>query len=440
MLFPLVACGGSDDDNSGDLSGGDLTCSVSSIEAPAVGGTYTVNVSSERGEWTSYTTCTDWIKLSNANTASKNGTVTVKIEKNSTTAARDGSITVKSGINNVVIPVKQSAPLQVSKTEVFSISAGESITVEVTAAGTWTAESAAEWAKVTQNGNTLTITTEANDALKSRSTTITIKAGEETATINVQQDSAEDRDINAPEGYRLVWHDEFNEGSVLSNEWRHEVQNSGWVNNELQNYRNGTADGKRVTELIDGKLKITCFKGSDGKIYSGRIYACENPGIKYGYIEARIKLPKGKGTWPAFWMMPCNVDWAIEGWPKCGEIDIMEEVGCVPNEVSSSLHAEGHNHTNGTQVTAARMLKNAEGEFHTYAIEWTKDNITTYVDGECLLSYDNDGKGVRNWPYDKPYYIILNLAWGGAWGGMNGVDESALPVTMEVDYVRVFQK
>lgn len=118
----------------------------------------------------------------------------------------------------------------------------------------------------------------------------------------------------------------------------------------------------------------------------------------------------------------------------------MEEVGCVPNEVSSSLHAEGHNHTNGTQVTAARMLKNAEGEFHTYAIEWTKDNITTYVDGERLLSYNNDGKGVRNWPYDKPYYIILNLAWGGAWGGMNGVDESALPVTMEVDYVRVFQK
>ena len=85
-----------------------------------------------------------------------------------------------------------------------------------------------------------------------------------------------------------------------------------------------------------------CFKGSDGKIYSGRVYAHESEGWQYGYIEARMMLPKGKGTWPAFWMMPCNVDWSKEGWPKCGEIDIMEEVGVVPNEVSSSLHAEGH--------------------------------------------------------------------------------------------------
>lgn len=138
--------------------------------------------------------------------------------------------------------------------------------------------------------------------------------------------------------------------------------------------------------------------------------------------------------------MPCNVDWNKEGWPKCGEIDIMEEVGVVPNEVSSSLHAEGHNHTNGTQVTHAMTIEKAEGEFHTYAIEWTAQNITTYVDGKVQLTYDNDNKGVVNWPYDKPYYIIFNLAWGGSWGGMQGVDESALPVTCVIDYIRVFQK
>lgn len=157
------------------------------------------------------------------------------------------------------------------------------------------------------------------------------------------------------------------------------MQNAGWVNNELQNYVDGVVNGKRVTELSDGKLRIHCFKGDDGKIYSGRVYAHESEGWQYGYIEARMMLPKGKGTWPAFWMMPCNVDWNKEGWPKCGEIDIMEEVGVVPNEVSSSLHAEGHNHTNGTQVTHAMTIEKAEGEFHTYAIEWTAQNITTYV-------------------------------------------------------------
>ena len=302
------------------------------------------------------------------------------------------------------------------------------------------------WVSVSPSGglsgtSTVKVKVEKNGTFKERSTTIVINYPSSSISIPIVQDCEKvDDSIKAPEGYTLIWHDEFNEGNVPSNQWRHEVQNSGWVNNELQNYRNGTADGKRVTEVKDGTLRINCFKGSDGKIYSGRIYACEDPGIKYGYIEARIKLPKGKGTWPAFWMMPCKVDWANEGWPKCGEIDIMEEVGCVPNEVSSSLHAEGHNHTNNTQVTKAVTIKNAEGEFHTYAIEWTEQNITTYVDGAKLLSYNNDGKGVRNWPYSKEYYIILNLAWGGSWGGMKGVDANALPVTMEVDYVRVFQK
>ena len=98
-------------------------------------------------------------------------------------------------------------------------------------------------------------------------------AGAEKVTVTVIQESAEDLDINTPEGYRLVWHDEFNEGTSLGNDWTHEVQGAGWVNNELQNYVNGSADGKRVTELVDGKLNINCFKGSDGKIYSGRVYA-----------------------------------------------------------------------------------------------------------------------------------------------------------------------
>ena len=133
---------------------------------------------------------------------------------------------------------------------------------------------------------------------------------------------------DAPDGYSLVWNDEFDTGNELNSEyWTHEVKNAGWVNHELQNYVNHiTPGGSYVTELRDGKLRITCLK-EDGKIYSARVYAKLREGWTYGYIEASIKLPKGKGTWPAFWMMPVN----FTAWPDDGEIDIMEEVGYHPN-------------------------------------------------------------------------------------------------------------
>ena len=241
----------------------------------------------------------------------------------------------------------------------------------------------------------------------------------------------------SPDGYSLVWKDEFDSGTELNPiDWTHEVQNSGWVNNELQNYVNHTTpEGRYVTEIMDGTLRIHCFK-ENGKIYSGRVYAHVKEGWKYGYIEASIKLPKGKGTWPAFWMMPVN----FTSWPADGEIDIMEEVGYHPDYVSSSLHANAHVHSNGTQVTHEMYCKGAEGEFHTYAIEWTAQNITTYVDGKKQLSYDNRGLGRDDWPYNDPFYVIFNLAWGGDWGGSQGVDETAFPVTMEIDYIRVYQK
>nr|MBD5376465.1 family 16 glycosylhydrolase [Bacteroides sp.] len=251
---------------------------------------------------------------------------------------------------------------------------------------------------------------------------------------------------DAPAGYSLVWSDEFNEGTQLSaDKWQWEDWRAGNVNNELQTYKPGTQtiDGRHTTEIKNGNLVINCFKGSDGLIYSGRVNALSGNdvnGWRYGYMEARIKLPKGKGTWPAFWMMPSGVDWWSETWPTCGEIDIMEEVGVDANITSSSLHAIGHNHTNNTQITASRLIEGAEDDFHIYAIEWTNDRITTYVDGEVMLDYANDHKGFRNWPYDKPYYIILNLAWGGDWGGYQGVDANALPIEMLVDYVRVYQK
>ena len=340
-------------------------------------------------------------------------------------------------------PQPAEVSLSVNPETINAPAEGGSFTVDVRTTGKeWgTAMGENFFAVRTQNtaaqAGTLTITVPANPDAEARSGAVTIMSGAARKTITVNQAAAEKATYNAPEGYRLVWHDEFNEGSELNaDDWTHEEKGSGWVNHELQNYVNHTTPkGRCVTEVMDGTLRIHCFK-EDGKIYSGRVYAKVKQGWKYGYIEASIKLPKGKGTWPAFWMMPVN----FRSWPDDGEIDIMEEVGYHPDYVSSSLHANAHVHSNNTQVTHEMYCKGAEGEFHTYAIEWTAQNITTYVDGRKQLSYDNRGLGRDDWPYNDPFYIILNLAWGGDWGGSQGVDENALPVTMEVDYVRVFQK
>ena len=157
----------------------------------------------------------------------------------------------------------------------------------------------------------------------------------------------------------------------------------------------------------------------------------------YGYFEARLKLPKGKGTWPAFWMMPKN----YTSWPADGEIDIMEEVGYNPNYVSSTIHCTAYNHTIGTQKTAQTYVSTSQSEYHLYALEWTADYIKSYVDGQCYFTFTNDKTNNKNtWPFNAPFYLKLNLAWGGDWGGAQGIDESILPATYEIDYVRVFQK
>ena len=255
---------------------------------------------------------------------------------------------------------------------------------------------------------------------------------------NVSVAGQELNDAKCPlEGYKLVWHDEFEKAGILGGDWTYQVAPPKWVNNDLLTYVKETSPaGKPVAECSEGTLKINCFSEGD-KVYSGRVYAQVNSGWKYGYVEASIKLPVGKGTWPAFWMMPVH----FSSWPYDGEIDIMEEVGFHPDYTSSSIHCRSYNHVKGTQKTSERLCEGAEGGFHLYALEWTADYIRTFVDGKELLYFENDKEGNKDtWPFNTPFYLILNVAWGGNWGGAQGVDESALPVTMEVDYVRVFQK
>lgn len=244
-------------------------------------------------------------------------------------------------------------------------------------------------------------------------------------------------EIPTPAGYRLVWQEEFNDAGTAQpsmNKWWYETGDGGWGNNELQDYVSGKYKNEQLALVSNGTLKIVARK-IDSKVRSIRMNTIDS--WTYGYFEARLKLPAGKGTWPAFWMMPKN----FRAWPDDGEIDIMEEVGYHPNYVSSSIHCKAYNHGKGTQKTNEILLSTAQTEFHTYALEWTADYMKFYFDGKLHFTFTNDKTGNRDtWPFDAPFYLKLNLAWGGNWGGAQGIDESCLPATYEVDYVRVFKK
>lgn len=244
---------------------------------------------------------------------------------------------------------------------------------------------------------------------------------------------------NIPSDYSLVWQDEFNEGTLPNKEWWFETGNHGWGNNELQNYVDRTLGKDTVAKIQDGILTITALKldklyqGSD--IISARMNTVKS--WKYGYFEARAKVPGGKGTWAAFWMMPKH----FTAWPLDGEIDIMEYVGYRPNVTQATTHTDLYNHTINTEKTGTKDIQNAETEFHVYGLEWTEDQITGYVDGIAYFTFKNDHLGdKRTWPFDTPFYLKLNLAIGGNWGGLQGVSEDIFPAKYEIDYVRVYQK
>jgi beta-glucanase (GH16 family) len=245
-----------------------------------------------------------------------------------------------------------------------------------------------------------------------------------------------------PEGYKLVWHDEFNDARQSNGQaalpdisrWWYETGGGGWGNHELQNYIPGVSGNDTCAAIFDGTLKITAKKVG-GQVLSVRMNTRQS--WTYGYFEVRLKLPQGKGTWPACWMLPQN----FQRWPDDGEIDIMEEVGYRPNWVASSIHCKAYHHSIGTQKTAEKFVPTAESSFHVYAVEWTAEVIRGFVDGVKYFEFLCDKAGNKDtWPFDVPFYLKLNLAWGGDWGGSQGVDESRLPATCEIDYVRGYQK
>ena len=238
--------------------------------------------------------------------------------------------------------------------------------------------------------------------------------------------------------WKLIWSDEFNyTGLPDSTKWGYDVGGNGWGNNELQYYT--LADTNNVM-VKNGILSIIARKEKkENKDYtSARMVTRGKAEFRYGRIEFRAKLPKGRGTWPAGWSLGSNIKQV--GWPQCGEIDIMEHVGFDPDTIVGSLHTTAYNHIKGTQKTNRLFIKNPYTEFHTYAIEYSPEKMDFLLDDTVYLTVKNEHKTSDEWTFDKPQYLLLDLAIGGNWGGAKGVDVSIFPVTLEVDYVRVFQQ
>jgi beta-glucanase (GH16 family) len=236
---------------------------------------------------------------------------------------------------------------------------------------------------------------------------------------------------------KLIWSDEFNyNGLPDHSKWSYDTGNSGWGNRELEYYTRDRLENARVE---NGRLIIEIRKELFGSAsYTSARLVTKNKGDwKYGRVDVRAKLPKGKGIWPAIWMLSTGNKYGH--WPHSGEIDIMENVGYIPDTVYGSIHTGAFNHVIGTQKTKGYLVKDLSEEYHVYSIDWDPKKIRFYIDNHLYQQFDNDNQGPEHWPFDQPFHLILNCAVGGNWGGKYGVDDSIFPQKMEIDWVRIYQ-
>ena len=240
---------------------------------------------------------------------------------------------------------------------------------------------------------------------------------------------------------KLVWSDEFNyTGLPDSTKWTYDVGGSGWGNKELQYYTKRRPENARVEggNLVVQARKEALVAGND--YTSARLVSRGKGGSQtYGRFEIRAKIPAGRGTWPAIWMLPDQNPYGNKSWPDNGEIDIMEHVGYDPNVIHATTHCKAYYFRINNQKTGITKLPDATTAFHTYAVEWTPETITADIDGQLYFATRNEGTGWEAWPWNQPFHLLLNVAVGGEWGGLKGVDEAAFPQQLVVDYVRFYQ-
>ncbi|WNO53272.1 glycoside hydrolase family 16 protein [Stakelama saccharophila] len=255
-----------------------------------------------------------------------------------------------------------------------------------------------------------------------------------------------DMPLERPADYRLVWSDEFDSpGLPDPAKWRYDTSRNkqGWYNHEKQYYSAGRpenariADGKLILQARRERLDDDTPDDYGGQDYtSARLVTRGLAEWKYGFFEVSAKIPCGRGTWPAIWMLGTGG----EDWPAQGEIDIMEHVGFDPGVVHGTIHTKAYNHVAGTQIGSQVTLDDACTSFHRYQLDWSPQRILIGVDGRAYMRFANDGSGDHaRWPFDRPEYLILNIAVGGDWGGKKGIDPDAFPARMMVDYVRIWQ-
>ncbi|TVR50581.1 MAG: glycoside hydrolase family 16 protein [Puniceicoccaceae bacterium] len=239
-----------------------------------------------------------------------------------------------------------------------------------------------------------------------------------------------------PSAWELVWAEEFDQGPAPDpRHWTYEV---GFIRNrEAQYYTRDLRENARIEE---GFLVIEARHDPEAEhpITSASLTTEGRVSFLYGRIEVRARVPTGNGVWPAIWMLGENI--RRVGWPRCGEIDIMEYVGFDPHRLHGNIHVDAYNHTRGTGRGASLLLERPWENFHCYAIEWSPERIDFFIDDHRYFSYENEGTGEAVWPFDAPHYLILNLAIGGGWGGRHGIDKALFPHRFEIDYVRHYQR
>ena len=260
--------------------------------------------------------------------------------------------------------------------------------------------------------------------------------------------------INRDPAWELVWSDEFDHGSAPDPaRWNIDVWPARVVNDEDQAY----TDHPKNLRIEDGFLIIEAHREEfeDAEYTSARIHSKDKGDLLYGRVEVRARVPVGKGTWAAVWMLPTHpfryatsceagepwqgVD-GCDAWPNSGEIDILEHVGYQVGHIHGTVHNKAYYWKTWQQRKGRIILDDIEDSFHDYTLEWTPERIDVFVDDEIYFTYVNEGKGWREWPYDQPFHLVLNLAIGGAWGRAGGgIDDSQFPQRMLIDYVRVYQ-
>ena len=237
----------------------------------------------------------------------------------------------------------------------------------------------------------------------------------------------------------LVWQDEFDvAGQPDPSRWGWDEGGSGMGNNEAQYYTRNRPANARVE---DGQLVITarredtltCWYGPC-KFTSARLVTRGRASWLYGRVDVRAKLPKGKGVWPAIWMLAEQSPYG--GWPGSGEIDIMEHVGYEPRKIYGTVHTQAYNHKIGTSRGSSTTVADPAANWHTYSLEWGPDSLFIGVDGEWYHRFGNE-RTWQAWPFDQRFHLLLNLAVGGEWGGVQGVDTAMFPQEFRIDWVRV---